>query len=347
MSSEEKTYFTTPVVDIYLENHEEHQAKDEEEMRRMMDFVSWIRSDATAAERRQLALVLLVWGREKAAAWAWQHLELPGEPPSTTTPLLSSPELLCAVTSWDDTQGFLTWNVGRVLARAGKFAAARGLFEQALQRQPQPSTPVLTPGLAVLRAHTDQSFAAVLIELARENPALRAAAAVAALESLKSMEALNMSQPDIADACSNAGAAQAGCEQLAEAEALFMRALQINEALNTRGRLDKNTIIALNNLGCVLVMQGKLGAAGGARAKLEDALARVLSVQAALAGTRTHAVVLDTMGLLLDAEGKTLDAVTSYEASLAMKKKALGPEHPSTTATKQRLESLKLKGAQK
>jgi hypothetical protein len=126
-----------------------------------------------------------------------------------------------------------------------------------------------------------------------------------------------------------------------------MRALQINEALNTRGRLDKNTIIALNNLGCVLVMQGKLGAAGGARAKLEDALARVLSVQAALAGTRTHAVVLDTMGLLLDAEGKTLDAVTSYEASLAMKETALGPKHPSTTATKQRLESLKLKGAQK
>lgn len=235
----------------------------------------------------------------------------------------------------DDSQGVLSWNVGRMLARAGAYAAARALFLQALQRQ---SEDPKSPELAGLRARIARSFAGVFVEeaLQRCNPALMAAAVVATMDALEEMEALNMSPEEIAAACNNAGAGTVGMKRFNEAEALFMRALRGYEGVVSHGRLHEDTIKTLNNLGYALVKQGKFGVA---RSKLEDALERVQ--EAVLDGTRTHAVILDTMAQLLEAEGRLTDALKYYQDSLTMKQKVLPPSHEMITNTKQRLLNLK------
>ncbi|KAL5372603.1 hypothetical protein DPSP01_013357 [Paraphaeosphaeria sporulosa] len=120
--------------------------------------------------------------------------------------------------------------------------------------------------------------------------------------------------------------------KLAEAEAMYSRALQGYEAL---GPKHTSTLQTVNNLGALYADQGKL-------AEAEAMYSRALQGREEALGPK-HTSTLQTvnnLGNLYADQGKLAEAEAMYSRALQGYKEALGPKHPSTLQTVNNLGNL-------
>ncbi len=138
-----------------------------------------------------------------------------------------------------------------------------------------------------------------------------------------SSEAMELS---LISACNSLGVLYSEQGKMAEAEALFLRALaRFEKAL---GPDHKFTLDTVHNLGALYSQQDKMKEA-------ETMYLRALAGKEKAWGSN-HTSTLDTtnnLGILYSDQGKMAEAETMYLRALAGKEKAWGPDHTTTLST--------------
>ena len=219
-----------------------------------------------------------------------------------------------------------------LLGRAGgyfhgraAYSAARPLFERALAIREKalgpehPDTATSLNNLAVLLQ--DQG------DLAAARPLFERALAIRE-------KALGPEHPDTATSLNNLAVLLQDQGDLAAARPLYERALAIRE--KALGPEHPDTATSLNNLAVLLQDQGDLrgGAAALSSARWRSARRR----SAPSIPTRRRAST--TSPALLQDQGDLAAARPLYERALAIREKALGPEHPDTATSLNNLAAL-------
>lgn len=319
-----------------------------------------------------LAVLLLGFGTEHAAKWAQQRLQLAGQinmPAAMQMSTVAKLRELAFSNSSDFSNGtgMLDWRLGQVLCNAGMYAAALKLqtagLHQAAKLQDAASKRRAASIKASLAAlHIERALPGDLAKAlgyAREAPEELKNAGASDQVVLQTREnyALLLVKLHEGGYTSPAGTMTAAIEDaLPQAAQVFEEAVGYftteaeeatrkahDAAVNHRedaGKLQTallecvdEGLISRNNWGYVLALQGKLDKAAK---QLKTAHAHAVTFLSP--NHRTTAVILDSMAYLAK---KQKDKVTSkrlYQEALSMKTVVLGPRHPETLATKQRLE---------
>lgn len=325
-----------------------------------------------------MAVLLLGFGTGPAVQWAQQRLraamQLAGEEFDLSAALRMN--IIAKMREWafssssdfNGSSGMLIWRLGQVLSEAGLYEPALRLHiaarTQATRQHDNASKQIV--------ARITSSMAALMIDQGDLEGALPHAAAAPTL--LREAQApadliieagenyavllVLLAEADAALADGNLEKAAATFKQAAEdlqqAAAEARTSLETKykagtatgdkgkqEVLQLQSKLlgfENSELISRNNWGYVLTKQGCFPeAATKLKAAYDDAVRRLPPAD------RTTAIILDSMAFLEDKQQHMGESICLYQQALDMKTAVLGPQHPDTLATKQRLARVLLK----
>lgn len=324
-----------------------------------------------------LAVLLLGFGTEPAVQWARQRLQLAAQ---FVMPAAMQVSTVAKLREWafsssndfNQSNGMLTWRLGQVLFEAGLYEPALRLHitarEQAARQADKASKGIvarITSSIAALMI--EQGDLQGALQYAVDAPKwLRAAGASADLvmeasENHAVLLVLMAEAADTADAAPAEGSLQEAAATFKKAATHFKeaaetarRSLEAFYKSNAAGDLgsekvlklqcevlgyENSELISRNNLGYVLARQSKFTEAADVfKAAHDDAVLRLPP------NDHTTAIILDSMAFLADREHNNEESKNLYRKALDMKTAVLGPQHPDTLATKQRLERVSRSG---